>query len=296
MNLRQLFETKDLTLIAGVYDALSAIIAQQSGFHAVWVSGLSVSASKGVPDMSILTMSDILRESIMINDAVSIPVIVDCDSGFGDIHNVHYLVKKFEKAGVGGVCIEDKKFPKTNSFIEKGNSVKQIKEIKEFGSLIRAAKLAQQGEDFQLIARIESFICGVGLEDALERARFYEKCGADVILIHSKKDTHVEVERFMKSYEGKSPVIAIPTTYSNVSFSELTNLNISAAIYANQAIRGVTRKLQGVFKAIIQDHSSKNIESDISGLKEIFSLQRIHQYQELESRAKEELLALKQKS
>ena len=116
-NLRNLFSSHELIRVMGAHNALGAKLVEGSGFDAVWASGLEISTSYALPDANILTMTDFFNAASSMNEAVNIPVIADCDTGFGNSKNVIHLVKKYEAAEIAAVCIEDKLFPKVNSFI-----------------------------------------------------------------------------------------------------------------------------------------------------------------------------------
>ena len=175
---------KKLVKIVGAHDGLGAKLIAEAGFDGVWASGLEISASYGLPDANILTMSEYLERAVEMNEATSLPVIADCDTGYGNINNVIHMIEKYEKAGIAAVCIEDKLFPKVNSFVE---GRQELADIEEFCGKLRAIKDTQINPDFMVIARIEALIAGWGMNEALKRANAYCESGADAILIHSKK-------------------------------------------------------------------------------------------------------------
>ena len=161
---RDALNSKGLVKVAGAHDGLSAKLAEKNGFNAVWASGLGISAVQTVPDASILTMTEFLEAAVIMNESCNLPVIADCDSGYGNIHNVTRMIKKYEAAGIAGVCIEDKVYPKLNSFDDRQQI---LVSTEEFCAKIRAAKMAQQNDDFVLIARVEALIAKLGQEQKL---------------------------------------------------------------------------------------------------------------------------------
>ena len=175
--------------------------AVEAGFDGVWASGLEISASYGLPDANILTMSEYLERATEMNEATSLPVIADCDTGYGNVNNVIHMVEKYEKAGIAAICIEDKLFPKVNSFIE---GRQDLADIEEFCGKIRAVKNTQKNPDFMVIARVEALIAGWGMKEALKRATAYAESGADAILIHSKKRDNKEILEFCKKFKKKN--------------------------------------------------------------------------------------------
>ena len=164
-NLRKKLESNDIVKVCGAYDAMSAKLVESNGFDAIWAGSFAISAIHNVPDASILTMTEFFTAASNMANACDIPVIADCDTGYGDATNVRYMTKKYESAGIAGICIEDKTFPKQNSLLEGGNN--QLLSEKEFSAKILAANEAKQNDDFAIIARIEALISGIGMKLSL---------------------------------------------------------------------------------------------------------------------------------
>ncbi|MFB7631686.1 isocitrate lyase/phosphoenolpyruvate mutase family protein [Streptomyces sp. NPDC056149] len=267
----------------GAHSPLSARLAEEAGFEVIWSSGLEISATAGVPDANILAMPQCLEAAAALAQAVSTPVLADCDSGFGNVNNVIHMVRAYEARGIAGVCIEDKQFPKLNSFIE-GNQ--DLAPLDDFAAKIKAATEVRR--DLVVVARLEALISGRGMAEALRRAEVYERAGADALLIHSKISDPGEVFAFREAYTGDLPVIVVPTTYHQVTIEELQQRGFAMAIYANQALRSSLRAMRETLTKIIQDGSTHGIEDGIAPLKEIFDLQ--HMPQMLEQQAHYEAL------
>ena len=223
-NLVKLLGNQPIVKVCGAYDVMSAKLVELYGFDAIWAGSFAISAIHNVPDASILTMTEFFTAASNMARACEIPVIADCDTGYGDATNVRYMVKKYENAGIAGICIEDKTFPKQNSLLEGCNN--QLLSEKDFAAKIIAANEAKQNKAFTVIARIEALISGIGIEQALQRAYAYEKAGADLILIHSKKITPEEIFEFSDSWKGSTPLVVIPTTYYSVNVDELIDHKI----------------------------------------------------------------------
>lgn len=269
--LRQLFQEKDLIRIVGAHDGLTAKLVEKNGFDGVWASGLEISTSHAVPDANILTMSDYLRAAISMNEAVSIPVIADCDTGYGGMNNVIRMVNKFESNGIAAVCIEDKTFPKLNSLVTSG--IQKLVPITEFVAKIVAAKNAQKTEDFMVFARVEALIAGLGQEEARKRARAYVHAGADGIFIHSKLQNPQQIVDFLNSWDMDVPLIISPTTYPSLTENEMKRLGkIKMVIYANQVIRAAIKAINSTLSEIYE-HGIVNIDNKIVPLQEVFDLQ-----------------------
>jgi phosphoenolpyruvate phosphomutase len=284
--LRDLLTGPSLARIIGAHSPLSARLAAEAQFDAVWASGLEISAVAGVPDANILSMSQVLQSAADIAAAVPVPVLADCDSGFGNVNNVVDMVHRYERAGIAGVCIEDKQFPKLNSFVS-GNH--DLTPVHDFVTKIIAATQTREDPDFVVVARIEALIAGAGMTEALRRAEAYTAAGADALLIHSKKSGPDEVYEFRELFDGPIPLIVVPTTYNTVTTKDLQAAGFGAVIYANHALRGAIEAMQQVLAQIHQDGTTQYVESRIAPLKQVFDLQRVDAM--LEDQARYEKLA-----
>lgn len=269
-QLRRLFEGESLIRIVGAHDGLSAKLVERNGFDGVWASGLEIATSYAVPDANILTMTQHLERVIQMNDAIDLPVVADCDTGFGNSNNVIHMVKRYEAAGVAAVCIEDKQFPKVNSFIP---GRQDLATIAEFVGKIMAAKNAQITKDFMVIARVEALIAGWGQAEALKRANAYIEAGADAILIHSKLQSPQEIVEFVKKWENRVPLVIVPTTYTSITTKEIDDLDIKMVIYANHGVRAAVKAMDSVLSQINEAGTTHPVENQIAPMKEIFELQ-----------------------
>jgi phosphoenolpyruvate phosphomutase len=223
-------------------------------------------------------------------ETCQIPVIADCDTGYGGPNNVRHLVKKYENAGVAAVCIEDKTFPKENSLLENGQN--DLISEKEFVAKIISAKEAKQDENFMIIARIEALISGAGMNEALKRATSYEKAGADAILIHSKKKTPEEIFEFADLWKGDTPVIIIPTTYNSVKIDDIISHKIKVVIHANQTLRAAHASISRVLEQMINTNSLSEVTEKISSMEDIFNLQKMYDIKAKEKELESELKKL----
>jgi len=206
-----------------------------------------------------------------MSDNTSVPILLDGDTGYGNFNNARRLVRKLEQRGVAGVCIEDKLFPKTNSFIGDGQP---LADVNEFCGKIQAMKEAQHDQDFQVIARVEAFIAGWSLEEALQRAEAYRRAGADAVLIHSKKGDHSDIEAFMNEWGNRHPVVIVPTKYYKTPTEVFRNLGISTVIWANHNVRAAITAMQDICKKIYEQESLIQVEKTVATVNEIFRLQR----------------------
>jgi phosphoenolpyruvate phosphomutase len=279
-QLRNQLHGSGVVRVAGAHDALSALVAENAGFDAVWASSLAISASRGLPDMSLLTMTDYLQAASYINDVCGCPVVADCDTGFGTTTNVAFMVRQYEAAGIAAVCIEDKIFPKRNSFVETDQV---LEDAKIFARKIEIAKQTQRSSDFIVIARTEAAIAGAGVPEALRRAHLYADAGADAILMHSKSSEPDEVLTFLAGWQRRAPVVVVPTTYYDWHIHDAAQAGVAMVIYANQALRAAVRSMQRAWCQVLDAGSSTPIEAEIAPMADIFRLQRVDEWLALES-------------
>lgn len=273
-KLRELLDSKPILKVCGAFDAMSAKLSENAGFDAIWAGSFAISATNAVPDASILTMTEFFEAASKMVDTCKIPVIADCDTGYGGPNNVRHLVKKYESAGIAGISIEDKIFPKQNSLLENGTH--ELLPEKEFVGKIIAANEAKQNKEFMIIARVEALIAGLGMDEAIRRARAYEKAGADAILIHSKKSVPDEVFEFVDSWNGNLPIVVVPTNYNSVKIDELIQHKIKMTIYANQTLRASHLAITKILDKMITASSMNEIEEEISSMEDIFQLQKMY--------------------
>ncbi len=285
--LRKDLESKSILKVVGAFDAMSAKLVEINGFDAVWAGSFAISATHALPDASILTMTEFLNVASNMEEACGIPIIADCDTGFGGPSNVSHMVKKYEKAGIAAVCIEDKTFPKQNSLLENGKQ--ELLSEKDFVAKIIAARDAKEDPNFTIIARTEALISGMGMKEAIKRALAYEKAGADAILIHSKQNSPNEVFEFSESWGGTLPLVVVPTSYPTVKLDELISHNIKMIIYANQALRVTHASISKALKQIKNSDSISDISEDLSSMQEIFQLQEMYNIKAQEEKIEKNL-------
>ena len=286
-KLKLKIKENDILKIGGAFDAMSAKLVEINGFDAVWAGSFAISATHAVPDASIMTMTEFLQVAKNMVDSCNIPIIADCDTGFGGPTNVSHLVKQYEKAGVTGISIEDKIFPKQNSLVVNGKH--ELLGEKEFVAKIIAGKEAKLDQNFMIIARTEALIAGLGVDEAIKRANAYEKAGADAILIHSKNKTPDEVFEFCNHWKGNIPLVVVPTSYPNVKIDELISHKIKMVIYANQSLRIAHKSMSRLLKKLKNADSLDEVDEDISEMNEIFELQKMFEIHSQEKEIEEKL-------
>jgi phosphoenolpyruvate phosphomutase len=270
-RLRQLIERPELSFLMEAHNGLSAKIVEEAGFEGVWASGLSISASLGVRDANEASWTQVLDVVEFMADATRLPILLDGDTGYGNFNSVRRLVRKLEQRGVAGVCLEDKLFPKTNSFINGG--AQPLADADEFCGKIRAGKDAQGCADFVLVARVEALIAGWGLDEALRRAELYHAAGADAILIHSARSDAGEILAFLAEWANRAPVVIVPTKYHGTPTDVFRRAGCSTVIWANHLMRSGLAAMAATAREIFARESISAVEKQVAPLAEVFRLQ-----------------------
>lgn len=274
----------------GAHDAMSARLIEAYGFDAVWVSGFGVSAmAYGLPDLNVITMSETLEATRRIAGVTSLPVVVDCDNGYGGFSNVVRTIVEFDRAGVAAVCIEDNLFPKRNSLYQ-GQSQRELVKTTEQARRLRAAKAAQESESFVLIARVEALIAGHGVDAACERAVAYADAGADAILIHSKDKSLWEIETFLEQWRNtgiQTPLVAVPTLFPDYTAAELAQKGFSMVILANQPMRASVHAIEETLSMLHEEGKPAAADPHIAKVDHIFEL--VHTRETIEAEEADEL-------
>jgi len=275
-TLRQMLRSVELEFLMEAHNGLSARIVREAGFKGIWASGLSISAQLGVRDNNEASWTQVVDVLEFMADASNLPILLDGDTGYGNFNNMRRLVRKLEQRGIAGVCIEDKQFPKTNSFL---NGERQpLADINEFAGKIAAGKDSQTDPDFSIVARVEALIAGWGMEEALRRAEAYRVAGADAILIHSKLSKADEILSFAREWAGRLPLVIVPTKYYSTPTEVFRNAGISTVIWANHLVRSAASAMQNIAKEIFETQTLVNVEDRIASVNEIFRLQDAEEY------------------
>lgn len=275
IRLRQGLAGDSPVVAVGAHDAMSARLIEAHGFDAVWVSGFGVSAmAYGLPDLNLTTMTETLDVTRRIEGVTDLPVVVDCDNGYGGFSNVVRTAVEFDRAGVAAICIEDNLFPKRNSLYQ-GQSRRELIDTKEQARRLRAAKEAQESPSFVLIARVEALIAGHGVDAAIERATAYADAGADAILIHSKDKTLAQIEGFLERWREtglSTPLVAVPTLFPDYTADELRAKGFSMVILANQPMRASVQAMEETLRLLRAEGKPAAADPHIAAVNHIFEL------------------------
>jgi len=272
--LREKLGGAGLLHVMAAHSPLSARLVEEAGFDGIWASGFELSALYGVPDVSLITMTQHLDMVRAMAEQCALPIVADIDTGFGNAVNVVYAIQQYEAAGAAAVVIEDKTFPKVTSLAADGRQ--ELVRVEEFCGKIEAACATRRSKDFLVIGRTEALIAGLGQAEALARAAAYEAAGADMILVHSKQKTPDEIESFVRAWHGKAPIVLVPTAYPEMNAERIGRLGkIRMVIYGNHAVRASVTAMQQVFARIRRDGGIHNVHADLVSVEEIFRLQRM---------------------
>src|SRR5262245_52267704 len=280
--LKRLVTRPDMAFLMEAHSGLSARIVEEAGFEGIWASGLTISAAFGVRDNDELSWSQVVDHVAFMAEATSIPLLLDGDTGFGNFNNMRRLVRKLEQVGVAGVTIEDKLFPKTNSFLR--GEWQALADVDEFCGKIKAGKDSQVDPDFVLVARVEALIAGWGLAEAVRRAEAYHAAGADAILIHSSQSSPAEIFAFLDEWGERGPIVLVPTKYWRTPTEEFRARRVSVVVWANHLLRAGISAMQATARQLYQQASLLDVEPQVAPLQEVFRLQGDQELEEAERR------------
>ncbi|MBC6496716.1 MAG: phosphoenolpyruvate mutase [Alphaproteobacteria bacterium GM7ARS4] len=280
-RLRAMLSRQSLSFLMEAHSGLSAKIVEEAGCEGIWASGLAMSASMGVRDSNEASWTQILECLEFMADACSLPILLDGDTGYGNFNNARRLVKKLCQRGIAGVCLEDKLFPKTNSFIGARHP---LADVEEFCGKLQAIQETKPSQDFVLVARVEALIAGLGMAEALRRAECYRLAGADAILIHSKRRDAQEVLEFSREWASRCPLVIVPTKYIHTEPTRYQEAGISMVIWANHMLRASIHAMQSACAVVRKTGSPAMLEDTIAPMDEVFRLSGNDELRQAEQR------------
>jgi phosphoenolpyruvate phosphomutase len=249
-------------------------MAADYGFGAVWVSGLAVATmTYAIPDVNLTTMNETLDQAVRFDRATELPVVTDCDNGFGGLNNVVRTLESFDAAGIAAISIEDNLFPKRNSLLGS-DTKRELVPMAEQARRLGAAKRAQDSDDFTLIARVESLIAGHGVEDACARADAYVDAGVDAILIHSRDKTLTEIDAFLQTWRGlgRVPLVCVPTLFPTFTDADLRAKGFNLVILANQPMRAAVKAVEETMATLSRERRAAAVDPHIATVDHLFEL------------------------
>ena len=281
-KLKRLLNCKKIIKILEAHNPIGGLIidnlksdtkTKYDEFDGVWCSSLTDSSSRGKPDNQSLDLTTRANWLSEMFEVTSKPLIFDADNG-GSIEHIKFLIRKLEKLGVSAVIIEDKIGIKRNSLFQDQSKTK-LDSMQNFGKKIKAAIKSRVSSDFLIIARIESIIVGEGIDKAIKRANYYSKAGADMILVHSKKNTPKEIFKFAKKFKKSKffkPLVAVPSAYPSVKETELEKSGFKIVIYANHLLRASYLSMTKTAESILSNKRAKESEKNMISIKKIIEL------------------------
>lgn len=267
-SLKTLINKREVLHVMEAHDGLSAKIAAEAGFQAIWASGFSISTALGLRDFNEMSASDLVYAVERMRNVTEVPILVDIDEGYGNANNARLLAKRLSIIGASGVCMEDKCFPKRNSFVG-GSQI--LAETAEMANKIRAVKEVV-ADEFLVVARLEGFITGSSIFDVLYRANAYTEAGADALLIHSKLTTDQEIKLFCELSPKTLPIVLVPTTYQDFDQSQLLDLGVRMIVWANHSLRASAQAMISNCNHIREYQSPANSPVPMTSMKQLFKM------------------------
>ena len=251
--LKSIIKTETL-LAPGIYDALSGLIAEQSGAKAVYLSGASIAYTRfGRSDIGLVSVSEVHDTLAAVTDRIKIPIIVDADTGFGNALNVQRTIRTFERAGAAAIQIEDQSFPKRCGHLDGKVLIKKD----EMVGKVKAAVDSRKTSDTLIIARTDARAVE-GLQEAIDRAHAYHEAGADVLFIEAPRSVD-ELKLIRKSFDLNIPLLAnmveggkTPVKTAN----DLKSLGFNIVIFPGGAVRAATFQLQEYYAGLLENGSN----------------------------------------
>ncbi len=277
--LRRLLETKGFVRIIEAHSPLAGLIIENTKlqkhkndkeYDGMWSSSLTESLMRGKPDNQSVELSTRITALNELLDVTTKPVVFDADNG-GRIEHMSYKINSLERQGVSAIVLEDKIGLKKNSLFKNQKNAQQDS-IKNFCKKLKVAAKSKNSKDFLIVARIESFILGKGLQDALRRAKAYSNSGADAILIHSKQNNPKEIFKFSKIYKNfknRKFLVAVPSSYSKTLEKDLIKNGFNLVIYANHMLRASYLSMNKLALDILKNSRSFESEKQISKISDL---------------------------
>ncbi|MEI7911335.1 MAG: isocitrate lyase/PEP mutase family protein [Verrucomicrobiota bacterium] len=267
----------------GVYDGMSALLAEKWNFDFMWVSSFCCSATAGLPDAGLISPEDILNIVRCVRRCVQLPIVVDLDSGYGDAVKVCHVVEAMATAGAAALCIEDNPLSKRCSLYDGYDRV--LVSTEEHIARLRAAKVGvtRAASKCRIIARTEALVAGMGVAEALRRATAYVDAGADAVFIQSLDATGDEVLSFGRQWQRRTPLFIAPTRLPHITKAEFFAAGISHTMFANQGLRAAHAAIDRTFRTLAEAASSQVVEADISPVKTVAALVGAQRVADLEA-------------
>ncbi len=271
-------------VIPGVYDAIGAKIAQKVGFEAMFQTGYGTSATLfGMPDYGFVGATETIENARRICRAVSVPVIVDSDTGYGNALSVWKLVNELQSAGAAGIFLEDQRWPKRCGHM----AGKEVIGKEEYAEKLQAAIDAKKNRDFIIVARTDARATK-GIDDAIERAKYYRKIGADVVFVEAPKSID-EMRRIGK--EIKAPLVANMIEGGAtpiLSAKELHRMGFKIILYPLSVLYANTYASLAILKELKKSGTTTKLQKNVVSFDEFNDIVELTKFRNLENRYKRE--------
>lgn len=280
--------SKGTVVAPGVFNGISALIAERHGFSALYLSGSGVAGSMGLPDLSLTTLSEVVEEVRRIKLVSTLPLIVDIDTGFGEVLNVERSIREVERAGASAVHMEDQLLPKKCGHLEG----KKLIPAEEMVEKVRAASKAKRDGSFMVIARTDARSVH-GIDEAIERAKLYLKAGADGIFPEAL-ESEEEFKEFSKKVGGV--LMANMTEFGKsplLSVEELGSLGYKIVIFPLTAFRGILKRMDEIYEHLSKSGTQRNFLGEIMSRKEYYDLIHYSAYEMEDKKLKEKSKKIK---
>lgn len=277
MILKNHLTDRRLSIYMEAHSPLSARIVEEAGFEGIWASGFTLStllAKRDANEVSWSVLADLAGD---IAAAVKIPVLFDGDNAYAEPNIARELAMRLARLGVAGMAIEDKAFPKSNSFKRCSD---ELIPAERFAQLIAAVRQHMTGRDFAVIARTEALVLGRPVSEALARCRLYAEAGADAVIVHSVQSDGKDLLEVLDSWDRHCPVIAIPTAYHGMGLRPLVDHGVTIVIWANHLMRSSITAMTETARSIRKNSGVEQLGTSICEMEYIFDMMN---YSELHS-------------
>lgn len=253
----------------GVHNAFTASLAERAGFDVLWLSSLEASTARLLPDINVITFTEMARICREIRAATTLPIFVDADNGYGSDETAVRAAREFASSGATAMCIEDNAFPKRNSFYQ--GTDRSLEGTEDFCRRIEAVRRAT-GDQLEVIARTEGLVAGLGVERTAGRARAYVEAGADAIFVQTKEPTLGEFGAVLDEVGELAPVVVTPTALPDTTAGELGEMGVDVIIYANVVMRAITKGVGDVLEILHEERQLRATDGRIAPLEALFEL------------------------
>ena len=259
----------------GVHNAFTACLAERAGFDVLWLSSLEVSTSKLLPDINVITFSEVASIVKEIRLATTLPIFVDADNGYGSDDTAFRAAREFGCAGATAICIEDNAFPKRGSFYRGVD--RHLEDTDGFCQRIEKVRRAIKDRQ-EIIARTEALVAGFGAQAAIERARAYIEAGANAVFVQTNKSTLEEFRAVLSEIRTLAPIVITPTALPDVPADELHSLGADVIIYSNVVMRTITRAVNQVLTELKEKQCLSGVHNQITSMEALFELTKAYDW------------------